>query len=66
MDHGNPVGVSDCSAGLFNVMATDVIFADTMAHGTLLGVAIAGALSLPLWLGELFGFSIGGYFMGTA
>jgi zinc transport system permease protein len=25
--------------------------ADTMAHGTLLGVAIAGALSLPLWLG---------------
>ena len=26
-------------------------FADTMAHGTLLGVAIAGALSLPLWLG---------------
>lgn len=26
-------------------------FADTMAHGTLLGVAIAGTLSLPLWLG---------------
>lgn len=26
-------------------------FADTMAHGTLLGVAIAGALSLPLWVG---------------
>lgn len=26
-------------------------FADTMAHGTLLGVAIAGALSLPLWFG---------------
>ena len=26
-------------------------FADTMAHGTLLGVAIAGALSLPLWMG---------------
>ncbi|HCH8093295.1 TPA: metal ABC transporter permease [Acinetobacter baumannii] len=26
-------------------------FADTIAHGTLLGVAIAGALSLPLWLG---------------
>ena len=26
-------------------------FADTMAHGTLLGVAIAGALSLPLWAG---------------
>lgn len=26
-------------------------FADTMAHGTLLGVAIAGALQLPLWLG---------------
>lgn len=26
-------------------------FADTMAHGTLLGVAIAGALSLPLWIG---------------
>jgi len=26
-------------------------FADTMAHGTLLGVAIAGALSLPLWTG---------------
>lgn len=28
-------------------------FADTMAHGTLLGVAIAGALSLPLWLGVI-------------
>ena len=26
-------------------------FADTMAHGTLLGVAIAGALSLPFWMG---------------
>ncbi|MGE8542127.1 zinc ABC transporter permease subunit ZnuB [Acinetobacter sp. ANC 3813] len=26
-------------------------FADTMAHGTLLGVAIAGALSLPMWMG---------------
>jgi ABC-type Mn2+/Zn2+ transport systems, permease components len=26
-------------------------FADTMAHGTLLGVAIAGAMSLPLWTG---------------
>ena len=29
-------------------------FADTMAHGTLLGVAIAGALSLPIWLGVTF------------
>lgn len=29
-------------------------FADTMAHGTLLGVAIAGALSLPLWMGVSF------------
>ena len=29
-------------------------FADTMAHGTLLGVAIAGALSLPLWMGVTF------------
>lgn len=28
-------------------------FADTMAHGTLLGVAIAGLLSLPFWLGVL-------------
>ncbi len=28
-------------------------FADTMAHGTLLGVAIAGVLSLPLWLGVI-------------
>lgn len=26
-------------------------FADTMAHGTLLGVAVAGILQLPLWLG---------------
>ena len=26
-------------------------FADTMAHGTLLGVAVAGILSLPLWVG---------------
>lgn len=26
-------------------------FADTMAHGTLLGVACAGILNLPLWLG---------------
>lgn len=29
-------------------------FADTMAHGTLLGVALAGALSLPLWFGVTF------------
>ena len=29
-------------------------FADTMAHGTLLGVAIAGAMSLPLWIGVTF------------
>lgn len=29
-------------------------FADTMAHGTLLGVAIAGAISLPLWMGVSF------------
>lgn len=26
-------------------------FADTMAHGTLLGIAIAGLLGLPFWLG---------------
>lgn len=26
-------------------------FADTMAHGTLLGVAVAGILHLPLWFG---------------
>ena len=29
-------------------------FADTMAHGTLLGVAIAGILTLPLWVGVTF------------
>ena len=29
-------------------------FADTMAHGTLLGVAIAGAMSLPMWMGVSF------------
>ncbi len=29
-------------------------FADTMAHGTLLGVAIAGLLHLPLWIGVGF------------
>lgn len=29
-------------------------FADTMAHGTLLGVAIAGAMNLPLWMGVSF------------
>lgn len=29
-------------------------FADTMAHGTLLGVAVAGVLSLPLWVGVTF------------
>ncbi|MEK5751766.1 zinc ABC transporter permease subunit ZnuB [Acinetobacter variabilis] len=29
-------------------------FADTMAHGTLLGVAIAGAMGLPLWMGVSF------------
>ena len=29
-------------------------FADTMAHGTLLGVAIAGILHLPFWLGVGF------------
>ncbi len=29
-------------------------FADTMAHGTLLGVAIAGLLSLPFWVGVTF------------
>lgn len=29
-------------------------FADTMAHGTLLGVALAAVLSLPLWVGVTF------------
>ena len=29
-------------------------FADTMSHGTLLGVAIAGILTLPLWVGVTF------------
>lgn len=29
-------------------------FADTMAHGTLLGVALAAALSLPMWIGVGF------------
>lgn len=29
-------------------------FADTMAHGTLLGVALAAVLSLPLWIGVSF------------
>lgn len=29
-------------------------FADTMAHGTLLGVAIAGLLQLPYWFGVSF------------
>lgn len=29
-------------------------FADTMSHGTLLGVAIAALLSLPLWAGVAF------------
>ena len=29
-------------------------FADTMAHGTLLGVALAALLSLPLWIGVTF------------
>ncbi len=28
-------------------------FADTMAHGTLLGVALAGVLALPFWAGVL-------------
>ncbi len=28
-------------------------FADTLAHGTLLGVAIAGLLALPFWVGVL-------------
>ena len=29
-------------------------FADTMAHGTLLGVALAAAMSLPMWVGVGF------------
>ena len=29
-------------------------FADTMAHGTLLGVALAAVLTLPLWIGVTF------------
>ncbi|OTG85138.1 zinc ABC transporter permease subunit ZnuB [Acinetobacter sp. ANC 4648] len=29
-------------------------FADTMAHGTLLGVALAAVLALPLWIGVTF------------
>ncbi len=29
-------------------------FADTMAHGTLLGVALAAVLTLPLWVGVTF------------
>ncbi|MBF7690578.1 MULTISPECIES: zinc ABC transporter permease subunit ZnuB [Acinetobacter] len=34
-------------------------FADTMAHGTLLGVAVAGILNLPLWIGvSLLAFTL--------
>ncbi len=51
MDYGNSASIFNCTSGLFNALETHVFFADTMAHGTLLGVAIAGALSLPLWLG---------------
>jgi len=29
-------------------------FADTMAHGTLLGVSLAAAMSLPMWVGVAF------------
>lgn len=51
MDYGNPIGLFDRTTWLSHAMETYVFFADTMAHGTLLGVAIAGALSLPLWFG---------------
>lgn len=51
MDDGNFAGVFNRTSWLSNALETHVFFADTMAHGTLLGVAIAGALSLPLWLG---------------
>ncbi len=51
MDYGNLISLFDCTTWLSHAMETYVFFADTMAHGTLLGVAIAGALSLPLWLG---------------
>lgn len=54
MDHGQFIGIFDRPTWLFNAVATHVLFADTMAHGTLLGVAIAGALSLPLWMGVTF------------
>ncbi len=51
MDDGHFTGIFDRAVGLSDAVAQNVLFADTMAHGTLLGVAVAGALSLPLWFG---------------
>ena len=50
MDYGNLISLLTAPLGCL-MLWRRMSFADTMAHGTLLGVAIAGALSLPLWLG---------------
>lgn len=47
LDHGDIASISHSTFRLSDALAQDVIFADTMAHGTLLGVAIAGMLQLP-------------------
>ena len=49
MDYGNPIGLLTAPLGCL-MLWRRMSFADTMAHGTLLGVAIAGALSLPYGL----------------
>ncbi len=51
MDYGNLISLLTAPLGCLMLWRRMSFFADTMAHGTLLGVAIAGALSLPLWLG---------------
>ena len=49
MDYGNLISLLTAPLGCL-MLWRRMSFADTMAHGTLLGI-IAGALSLPLWLG---------------
>lgn len=56
MDYGNLISLLTAPLGCLMPWRR-MSFADTMAHGTLLGVAIAGALSLPsglAWQVQLF------------
>jgi zinc transport system permease protein len=51
MGYGCFTDYFNCTTRLPHALLPHVVFADTMSHGTLLGVAVAGVLQLPMWVG---------------